>query len=245
MSEQKFTRRDFLQSACISVGALAASGSGVSALAADNKKDSGNKDGLPSVDVLVIGSGGAGLRAAVAVRKKYPNLSVVVVNKGMPSRNATCMAEGGINGVIDFEHGDSHELHAYDTVKGSDFLGDQDAIIKFVEKATKGISSFGDIESLRVMAMKKGLNEGMGPAHAEAFLLDMVEGDGRLNEIKLALRSEGVLANTTKLDIAYNLMKAGKMNPLHIFGGEKIEGHAELVKMVEAARKAEKEGTIK
>ncbi|WP_169999847.1 8-methylmenaquinol:fumarate reductase flavoprotein subunit [Campylobacter sp. RM9328] len=139
MSEQKFTRRDFLQSACISVGALAASGSGVSALAADNKKDSGNKDGLPSVDVLVIGSGGAGLRAAVAVRKKYPNLSVVVVNKGMPSRNATCMAEGGINGVIDFEHGDSHELHAYDTVKGSDFLGDQDAIIKFVEKATEAI----------------------------------------------------------------------------------------------------------
>ncbi|MBE3609894.1 8-methylmenaquinol:fumarate reductase flavoprotein subunit [Campylobacter californiensis] len=139
MSEQKFTRRDFLQSACISVGALAASGSGVSALAADNKKDSGNKDGLPSVDVLVIGSGGAGLRAAVAVRKKYPNLSVVVANKGMPSRNATCMAEGGINGVIDFEHGDSHELHAYDTVKGSDFLGDQDAIIKFVEKATEAI----------------------------------------------------------------------------------------------------------
>ncbi|QCD50308.1 8-methylmenaquinol:fumarate reductase iron-sulfur subunit [Campylobacter californiensis] len=114
-----------------------------------------------------------------------------------------------------------------------------------VDRCPKGISSFGDIESLRVMAMKKGLNEGMGPAHAEAFLLDMVEGDGRLNEIKLALRSEGVLANTTKLDIAYNLMKAGKMNPLHIFGGEKIEGHAELVKMVEAARKAEKEGTIK
>lgn len=138
MSEQQFTRRDFLQTACISVGALAASSSGVNALAAD-VKNSGNKAGLPSCDVLVIGSGGAGLRAAVAVRKKYPNLSVVVVNKGMPSRNATCMAEGGINGVIDFENGDSHELHAYDTVKGSDFLGDQDAIIKFVEKATEAI----------------------------------------------------------------------------------------------------------
>ena len=132
MSEQKFSRRDFLQTACIGAGALALSGCESASVSA-GKKESGNKAGLPSCDVLIVGSGGAGLRAAVAVRKKYPNLTVVVVNKGMPSRNATCMAEGGINGVIDFEHGDSHELHAYDTVKGSDFLGDQDAIIKFVE----------------------------------------------------------------------------------------------------------------
>nr|WP_314179730.1 8-methylmenaquinol:fumarate reductase flavoprotein subunit [uncultured Campylobacter sp.] len=138
MSEQKFSRRDFLQTACIGAGALALSGCESASVSAD-KKESGNKAGLPSCDVLIVGSGGAGLRAAVAVRKKYPNLTVVVVNKGMPSRNATCMAEGGINGVIDFEHGDSHELHAYDTVKGSDFLGDQDAIIKFVEKATEAI----------------------------------------------------------------------------------------------------------
>ena len=138
MSERSFDRRDFLQTACIGIGALAVTSSGASA-AGGEKKKRGNKKGLPSADVLVIGSGGAGLRAAVAVRKKHPNLSVVVVNKGMPSRNATCMAEGGINGVIDFENGDSWDLHAYDTVKGSDFLGDQDAIIKFVEKATEAI----------------------------------------------------------------------------------------------------------
>lgn len=46
---------------------------------------------LPSCDVLVIGSGGAGLRVAVAVRKENPKLSVVVATKMMPSRNATCM----------------------------------------------------------------------------------------------------------------------------------------------------------
>lgn len=89
----------------------------------------------------MIGSGGAGLRAAVAVRKKHPNLNVVVVNKGIPSRNATCMAEGGINGVIDFENGDSNMLHAYDTVKGSDFLGDQDAIINFDKRLPKQFMS--------------------------------------------------------------------------------------------------------
>lgn len=138
MNKESFNRRDFLKSSTIGVGVLAASSSPVSIMAKELKKDS-KKNSLPAIDVLVIGSGGAGLRAAVAVRKKYPNLSVVVVNKGMPSRNATCMAEGGINGVIDFENGDSNKLHAYDTVKGSDFLGDQDAIIKFAKKATEAI----------------------------------------------------------------------------------------------------------
>ena len=92
--------------------------------------------------------------------------------------------------------------------------------------------------------MKKGLTAGSGPGHAEAFLLDIVEGSGRLNEIKLALRSEGVFANMGKMDVAANLMAAGKMNPLHVFGGEEIEGHAQLVKMIEAARKAQASGEI-
>lgn len=112
-------------------------------------------------------------------------------------------------------------------------------------RCPKGINSHEDIANLRVMAMRKGLKDGSGPGHAEAFLLDMIEGDGRLNEIKLALRSEGVFANMGKMDIAMNLMMAGKMNPLHIFGGEKIQGHDELVKMVNAAKKAEQQGAIK
>ncbi|MDA3056874.1 FAD-dependent oxidoreductase [Campylobacter sp. VBCF_05 NA6] len=143
MKEQNFSRRNFIKSACIGVGALGMASNG---LASDAPKDEngnpkplGNANGLPSVDVLVIGSGGAGLRAAVAVRKKNPNLGVVVVNKGMPSRNATCMAEGGINGIIDFEHGDNHELHMFDTIKGGDYLGDQDAIENFAIKATEAI----------------------------------------------------------------------------------------------------------
>ena len=87
MNESNFNRRDFLKSACIGVGALSLSG----CVDTDKSKsaDGGNEGGLPSVDVLVIGSGGAGLRAAVAVRKSNPNLSVVVATKMMPSRNAT------------------------------------------------------------------------------------------------------------------------------------------------------------
>lgn len=107
-------------------------------------------------------------------------------------------------------------------------------------RCPKGISAADAIAMLRVMAIKKGLKDGTGPAHAEAFLLDL-EDTGRLNEIYLALRSEGVLANTTKMDIAFNLTKAGKMNPLHIFGDDKIEGHEDLMKMIEAARAANKE----
>ncbi|MGP1485036.1 MAG: 8-methylmenaquinol:fumarate reductase flavoprotein subunit [Campylobacter sp.] len=133
MSEQNFTRRDFVKTACIGIGALTLSG-GVSQISAKDAK-SGNTNALPSVDVLVIGSGGAGLRAAVAVRKQDPNLSVVVATKMMPSRNATCMAEGGINGVTDFSQGDSYKLHAYDTIKGGAYLVDQDAALKFTQMA--------------------------------------------------------------------------------------------------------------
>ena len=78
MSE-KFTRREFLQSACISVGALATTAGATNVFAGE--LPNGNENGLPSCDVLIIGSGGSGLRAAIAVRQNHPNLSVVVVNK--------------------------------------------------------------------------------------------------------------------------------------------------------------------
>nr|WP_317403804.1 8-methylmenaquinol:fumarate reductase iron-sulfur subunit [uncultured Helicobacter sp.] len=108
-------------------------------------------------------------------------------------------------------------------------------------RCPKGISSADDIASIRVMAINKGLDSGLGPDHAKAFYTDLVEGSGRLNEIKLALRSEGVIGSVGKTDIAFNLMMAGKMNPLHIFGEESIEGHKDLVKMIKAAKAASKE----
>lgn len=107
-------------------------------------------------------------------------------------------------------------------------------------RCPKGISSANDIVNLRVMAVKKGLNSGLGPAHAKAFHTDLVEGSGRLNEIRLALRTEGI-STVTRTGTAITLMRAGKMNPLEIFGGHTIEGHKDLVKMIEAAKAATKE----
>ena len=89
------------------------------------------------------------------------------------------------------------------------------------------------------MAVKNGLDSGVGPDHAMAFYKDLVGGSGRLNEIYLSLRSDGVFGSMGKMDIAYNLMKSGKMNPLHIFGEDEIDGHADLVKMIQAAQKAQ------
>lgn len=130
----KFSRRSFLKTSVISIGALYA---GCNNPVSSKQEASASK--LPHCDVLIIGSGGAGLRAAVAARKTNPNLSVVVATKMMPSRNATCMAEGGINGVTDFSDGDSYKLHAYDTIKGGAYLCDQDAVEKFCEAAGKVI----------------------------------------------------------------------------------------------------------
>ena len=107
-------------------------------------------------------------------------------------------------------------------------------------RCPKHISSADDIASLRALALRKGLNSGVGPAHAKSFYTDLVEDSGRLNEIRLALRTEGV-STVTRAGTAITLMRAGKMNPLEVFGGHTIEGHKDLVKMIEAAHAATKE----
>lgn len=59
-----------------------------------------------------------------------------------------------------------------------------------------------------------------------------------MNEIYLALRSEGVIGSMDKTDIAFKLMRAGKMNPMYVFGEDEIEGHKDLVKIIKAAQEA-------
>jgi fumarate reductase flavoprotein subunit len=84
-------------------------------------------------DVLIVGGGGAGLRAAIAIAETAPRLDVAVISKVYPMRSHTVSAEGGAAGVIADD--DSLDEHCYDTVSGSDWLGDQDAIEAFVREA--------------------------------------------------------------------------------------------------------------
>ncbi|HWU40075.1 MAG TPA: FAD-binding protein, partial [Candidatus Acidoferrum sp.] len=84
-------------------------------------------------DVLVVGGGGAGLRAAVAAAETDPHLRIGVISKVYPMRSHTVSAEGGAAAVI--KAGDSLDEHAYDTISGGDWLCDQDAVEALVREA--------------------------------------------------------------------------------------------------------------
>ncbi len=90
-------------------------------------------------DLVICGSGLAGLRAAIAATKKGPNLKIGIVSKLQVMRSHSVSAEGGTAAVICEEAGDTIESHIYDTVKGSDFLADQDVAEKLCVEMPKEI----------------------------------------------------------------------------------------------------------
>jgi len=88
-----------------------------------------------SCDVAIIGAGGAGLRAAIAIAQADPGLRIALISKVYPMRSHTCAAEGGAAGVIKAD--DSLDHHFNDTVGGGDWLCDQDAVDVLVQEAPK------------------------------------------------------------------------------------------------------------
>src|SRR5579884_1583683 len=86
-----------------------------------------------SHDVVMVGGGGAGLRAAIAIAQTNPTLRIAVVSKVYPMRSHTVSAEGGAAAVVRSD--DSLDEHAYDTISGGDWLCDQDAVEAFVKEA--------------------------------------------------------------------------------------------------------------
>ena len=86
-------------------------------------------------DVVIVGAGGAGLRAAIAIAESNPVLEVALISKVYPMRSHTCAAEGGAAGVKRSD--DSLEMHFDDTVSGGDWLCDQDVVEYFVEQAPR------------------------------------------------------------------------------------------------------------
>jgi succinate dehydrogenase / fumarate reductase flavoprotein subunit len=88
-------------------------------------------------DIIIVGAGLAGLRAAVAAAENSNKLDIAVLSKHHPLRSHSVCAQGGTAAVM--REKDSLDLHAFDTVKGADYLADQDAVEFFVKKAPKEI----------------------------------------------------------------------------------------------------------
>ena len=91
-----------------------------------------------NADIIVIGAGGAGLRAAIAAAEADPNLNIALLSKVYPMRSHTCAAEGGAAGVI--KNDDKLDYHFHDTVAGGDWLTDQDAVDLFVNEIPRELT---------------------------------------------------------------------------------------------------------
>ena len=88
-------------------------------------------------DLLIVGGGAAGLRAAITAAEVDPKLGIAVISKVYPMRSHTVAAEGGTAAVL--REDDNLDLHAFDTIRGSDYLADQDAVEILVRKAPQEI----------------------------------------------------------------------------------------------------------
>ncbi|MGH2352301.1 MAG: FAD-binding protein [Chloroflexota bacterium] len=92
---------------------------------------------IRSYDILIVGGGAAGIRAAIAAAETDPRLRIAMVSKVYPMRSHTVSAEGGAAAVL--RDDDSLDGHAFDTIKGSDYLADQDVVEAFVQEAPREI----------------------------------------------------------------------------------------------------------
>lgn len=93
-------------------------------------------------DVIIVGSGGAGLTAAISAKKQ--NKKVLVITKTLPTHSQTCQAQGGINAVL-YEDNDSVQTHIEDTYKGSSYLASKEAIEFLCKNAKDAINWLDEI----------------------------------------------------------------------------------------------------
>ena len=117
---------------------MAAEGNGK---AGNGSASAGNGKSYPiedhTYDVVVVGAGGAGLRAVVGCSEA--GLRTACITKVFPTRSHTVAAQGGISAALGNMHEDNWRWHMYDTVKGSDWLGDQDSIEYMVRNAPEAV----------------------------------------------------------------------------------------------------------
>ena len=113
-------------------------------------------------DVVVLGAGGAGLRATLGLAEA--GLKTACVDKVFPTRSHTVAAQGGISASLGNMGEDDWRWHAYDTVKGSDWLGDQDAI-EYMTKERRPPSSSWSITACPSAAPRRARSTS-GPSAA-------------------------------------------------------------------------------
>jgi succinate dehydrogenase / fumarate reductase flavoprotein subunit len=104
-------------------------------------------------DVIIVGGGLAGCRAALEIKRIDPNLDLAIIAKTHPIRSHSVAAQGGIAGTLkNADPQDSWEAHAFDTIKGSDYLADQDAVEILTKEAAEVII---DLEHLGVLFSRR------------------------------------------------------------------------------------------
>ncbi|KAH7707811.1 succinate dehydrogenase flavoprotein subunit [Aphelenchoides avenae] len=106
-----------------------------------------------SFDAVVVGAGGAGLRAAMGLSES--GFKTAVVTKLFPTRSHTVAAQGGINAALGNMNPDDWRWHFYDTVKGSDWLGDQDAIHYMTREAPRAVIELENYGTLLSMPFSR------------------------------------------------------------------------------------------
>jgi succinate dehydrogenase / fumarate reductase, flavoprotein subunit len=141
-------------------------------------------------DVVVLGGGLAGMRAAL--QAKRAGADVAVVSKVHPLRSHSGAAEGGINAALD--PGDSWEIHAFDTIKGSDYLADQDAVEIMCREAPQDII---EMEHMGVVFFrgpdgKLGTRAFGGASKARTYFVADITGQALLNALYDTMLKEGV-----------------------------------------------------
>ena len=143
-------------------------------------------------DVLVVGAGLAGMRAALAAQAA--GADVAIVSKVYPVRSHSNAAQGGINAALNPE--DSWESHAYDTIKGSDYLGDQDAIEILAREAPAAII---ELERMGVVFNRDehgrlGSRNFGGASHARTYFVGDFTGQAILHVLYEQLVKSGIRA---------------------------------------------------
>jgi succinate dehydrogenase / fumarate reductase flavoprotein subunit len=143
-----------------------------------------------SHDVLVVGAGLAGMRAALAARAA--GADVAILSKVYPVRSHSNAAQGGINAALDPD--DSWESHAFDTVKGSDYLGDQDAIEILAREAPAAII---ELEHMGVVFNRDehgrlGSRNFGGASHARTYFVGDFTGQAILHVLYEQLLKSGI-----------------------------------------------------